>query len=268
MAKCVNARWKAFSLVELLIVIAVIAMLIALTLPAINKARMQAVRLQGSNNMRQMILGFITYAYDNKDTLPKSNQHVWGFGPWYFYVNNSGDRVDLVSIARAYGFADATAHPVISTPKITDPANNGSAGFLATSWHYLPGYYAPGQYATTIVASGPLRASAGSRYQMMQDMLIHARGHGAPLRWQAIQVEAAAVRRIEGGPSNPSHAFFGTIDNNLYPDQPASNARQVLGAYCGYYDGAVVFAKTSEFSWALWNPWGGGLYFGHKQFTP
>lgn len=260
-------RMQAFTLIELLVVISIIAVLIAMMLPAINKAKMQAIRLQGSNNMRQMILGFVTYAYDNKDTLPKSNQHPWGFGPWYFYVNHGGDKVDLVSIAREYGFADATAHPVISTPRITDPVNNNSGGFLATSWQYFPGYLSPAQPVTSLVAQGPRRASAGSRYQMMQDMLIHARGHPAPLRWQAIQVENVAVRNIEGGVNNPSHAFFGTRDTNLYPDVPASNAANVLGAYCGYYDGAVVFTKTGDFKWALWNSWGGGLYFGHNQFA-
>ena len=103
---------------------------------------------------------------------------------------------------------------------------------------------------------------------MMQDMLIHARGHAAPLRWQAIQVNAAPRRQIEGGAANPSHVFFGTIDNNLYPETPAANATDVLGAYCGYYDGAVVFSRTSEFQWAMWNAWGGGLYFGHRQNAP
>ena len=102
----------------------------------------------------------------------------------------------------------------------------------------------------------------------MQDFLVHARGHPAPLRWQAVQVSNVAVRRIEGGAGNPSLAFFGTNDSNLYPDVPAENARNVLGAYCGYYDGSVSFSQTKDFKWALWNNWGSGLYFAHRQYEP
>jgi hypothetical protein len=228
---------------------------------------MQALRLQGSNNMRQMILGFTNYAVDNKDTLPKSNQHPWGFGPWYFAVNHSGDLVDLISVVKAYGMQSATAHPVTGTPMITDPVNNAAAnsGFLATSWMYFPGYLSPNWAATTLPTQGPRRASAGPRYEMMQDMLIHVAGNAPPFKWQAIQVRSAAVRWIEGGVNNPSHVFFGTADKNALASPDTAEA---IGAYCGYYDGSVSLTRTKDFKWALWNSAAGGLYFGHRQFDP
>lgn len=259
---------SAFTLVELLVSISIIALLIAILLPVLAQARTQVLRLKGANNMRQMELGFLTYAVDSRDTLPRSNNHPWGFGPWYFQVNHGGDKVNLLDIAKSYGFDSATAHPVVGTPALSDAANIQTSQFLGASWEYLPGYLVPSMAATTKVAQGPLRASSNSRYQMMQDFLVHARGHPAPLRWQAVQVSNVAVRRIEGGAGNPSFAFFGTNDNNLYPGTPAENARNVIGAYCGYYDGSVSFSQTKDFKWALWNTWGSGLYFAHRQYEP
>src|ERR1700691_1609188 len=65
-----NRRTKAFTLVELLVVIAVIAILAALLLPALSGAKDQAVRTDCENNERQQILAFTMYAGENKEFLP------------------------------------------------------------------------------------------------------------------------------------------------------------------------------------------------------
>lgn len=62
---------RAFSLVELLISMLVVAILIGLLIPVLSGAREAGYRSVCATNQRQLGIAFILYVQDNKDTLPQ-----------------------------------------------------------------------------------------------------------------------------------------------------------------------------------------------------
>lgn len=65
-----SRKHRAFTLIELLVVISIIALLIALLLPALNKARSASLTLKCKINQNQVSKLLFTYANDFDDFLP------------------------------------------------------------------------------------------------------------------------------------------------------------------------------------------------------
>ncbi|MDW8344076.1 MAG: type II secretion system protein [Verrucomicrobiae bacterium] len=95
-----TTRWSptGFTLVELLVVVAIIGLLSAVTLPAIARARDKARAIRCLTQMRQLSLSLHAFADDRQDTWPRSSHSAAAHGelPWNQaiapYLGSSLDR--------------------------------------------------------------------------------------------------------------------------------------------------------------------------------
>ena len=114
----------AFTLIELLVVISIIALLVGILLPALGAARKSARNAVCLSNIRQITVGHLSYAQENRQSLPAalseqvaslSNRRVhWQLSIWS-YVNS--DTVKLDDLDNEYSYLIGT---VFECPSAVD----------------------------------------------------------------------------------------------------------------------------------------------------
>ena len=58
-------KWRAFTVIELLVVISIIAFLLAISIPSLQNSRRQAKAALCGSNIKQLVLGLIAYETEN-----------------------------------------------------------------------------------------------------------------------------------------------------------------------------------------------------------
>jgi len=126
---------SAFTLIEVLVVVAIIALLVAILIPSLKKARGQAMDAVCLSNLRQMGLALNTYSADHKSFLPYT-------GPYCYSIKHDfyGKRrlCNIGLLYGKYGGKDLHLYYCPSNERYIyeDPANGAPSFFLEDDGPY------------------------------------------------------------------------------------------------------------------------------------
>ncbi len=196
-----STRNLAFTLIELLTVIAIIGVLAAILIPTVGAVRKTAIKAQCASNLHQMGTALNLYRNDNKDRLPNGttpNPRLQWIG-----TTLAGDLMrygmtwEMFFCRGNQAYSDAQMTEANRLKVINNPGDTIAIGYI-----YLPGttYNATDQYGRTVI----------SKYKETKGSKITYRLVGADLNRK--------FNDLWDGGTNHSSNNFPIGGNHLYID--------------------------------------------------
>jgi len=200
-----RAEKVGFTLVELLVVIGIIAVLIAILLPALNKAREASNRTACLSNLRTLAQAMMMYAGENKDRLPNSVQPQVGSSPDALIALNR----DFVKNPKVF-HCPSDIDPVPEKIETDDYAQHNSA---RVSYEFYSVWWLPANGPRLVkIKDAPLAwdidggnpsATPLQNHGTNGGNVVFADGHG---QWMAADKDPNALPRNWDKPNWPSPA--------------------------------------------------------------
>jgi prepilin-type N-terminal cleavage/methylation domain-containing protein len=228
-----NARFslarRGFSLVELLVVIGIIAVLVAILLPALGRARAQAQSVACSSNQRQVAIAILMYANDNKGVLPpygcmlNNPSNELGGNYWWQltakYISKTGSQPG-VNMLRCPSERDANR---AATYGVNYGYTNVGGVFAYQAINFVSPQYA-GSQRVTKVKLGTFLTGDSIYWSGGADLAVYS-----PFAWPF------NVDSDSDGVVDSSSAFYPTGKTPYNKFDP----RHIGGAVCSFIDGSV-----------------------------
>ena len=260
-------RKRAFTLIELLVVISIIALLIAILLPALSQARYSALRTECAANQRQLSTLVYSYAVDNKGELPRGGRDnekiVKGERSYvehtpfissvlHDYVLENAGASDNPTRG-ADGYYDTGTSPILDCPSYSRGFQDKQVRYQSgTRIGWVIGYQYLGSHPNVeqVNRDNPIPGSNNSEWRTIKKIGDIGTGeiwsdynNYAPNSWVFVAHTGRGALEVSG--------YGNAVLGGQKPEDVGS-----IGGNVGYIDGSVQFKAITEMNEHYTGGWG------------